>query len=426
WMLLPQTTGGMKKISLDTRGRLVEFSAVPPQFTDTQLAQTNADFAPAFSAAELDLSKFKETAPNWTPPVAFDTRKAWEGVLPDHTEIPLRVEAAAFQGKIVYFQLIYPWTKPDVTEFDSYTNRDWVAIFILAGICIGILLTAIFLARKNFKSGSGDRKGAFKTALVVLGLIFSGWLLSMNHVPAFFPELDRFTHSMRIALYWASATWLFYLALEPIVRRNLPELIVSWNRLLAGDWRDPLVGRDVLLGALCGIAHLTLMYLGRLTERFFNNDFKTFIDPTALISLRSSMSMILSVSGGNIAGGFAFVCLLVILFLMLRRKLYAGIVLFAVIATVNSLFFAHSTVYLPFTLAISGMICLVVSRLGLVATIVAGTVQTWMLGTLFTLNFSAWYAGGMFLTLFLIFALLAYGFKISLANQPLFGNFAKE
>ncbi|MBK6795433.1 MAG: protein kinase [Acidobacteria bacterium] len=422
WRFLPQTTGGMRTISLDTRGRLVEFSAVPPQFTGNQPAQTNADFAPAFSAAELDLSKFKETAPNWTPPVAFDTRKAWEGALPDHSEIPLRIEAAAFQGKIIYFKLIYPWTKPDVTEFDSYKTRDWIAIFILAGIGVGILLTAIFLARKNFKSGSGDLKGAFKTALIVLVLTFSGWLLSMNHVPSFFPELDRFTHSLRLALYWAASTWLFYLALEPVVRRNLPELIVSWNRLLAGDWRDPLVGRDVLLATLCAVAHTTLIYLDLLAQRFFYNDYKPFLNPNALIGLRSSLSSILSISGGGISMGFAFVCLLVILFLMLRRKLYAGIAIFVVIATIQVLFFTHSLVSVPFTLAISAMISLVISRLGLVAAIIVGTVNTWMLATLFTLNFSAWYTSGMFVTLFLILALLVYGFKISLANQQLFGN----
>jgi hypothetical protein len=48
------------------------------------------------------------------------------------------------------------------------------------------------------------------------------------------------------------------------------------------------------------------------------------------------------------------------------------------------------------------------------------TVHTWLLSTLFTLNFSAWYATPMFFTLFFIVALLAYGFKISLANQPFF------
>jgi len=152
WTFLPQTTGGMKTISLDTRGRLVEFSAVPPQYTENQTTQTNADFAPAFSAAELDLSKFKETVPSWTPSVAYDARKAWEGALPDHPEIPLRVEAAAFQGKIVYFQLIYPWTQPYVAESDYISTRDWIGIFAFAGIIIGILITAIFLARKNVKS----------------------------------------------------------------------------------------------------------------------------------------------------------------------------------------------------------------------------------------------------------------------------------
>jgi hypothetical protein len=422
WRVLPQATGGMKTISLDTRGRLVEFSAVPPQFAEGPTTQINADFTPAFSAAELDLSKFKETEPTWTPPVFSDTRKAWDGSLPDHPEIPLRVEVAAFQGRIVYFQLIYPWTKPDVSRFDSYTTRDWIAIFILAGVFIGILLTAIFLARKNVKSGSGDRKGAFKTALVVLGLTFSGWLLSINHVPAFFPALTRFSHSMRIALYWAAATWLFYLALEPIVRRNLPELIVSWNRLLAGDWRDPLVGRDVLLGTLCAVADVTFLYLALLAERFVYNDLKTFTDSNALISLRSPMSMILSGSGGTITTGFAFVCLLVILFLMLRRRLYAGIALFVIISTITGLFFSYSLVDLPFMLVSVGIMCLVVSRLGLVATVVMLTVHSWMLSTLFTLNFSAWYATPMFVMLALILFLLGYGFKVSLANRPIFGN----
>jgi len=69
-----------------------------------------------------------------------------------------------------------------------------------------------------------------------------------------------------------------------------------------------------------------------------------------------------------------------------------------------------------------GIMCLVVSRLGLVATIVMFTVNTWMFSTLFTLNFSAWYATPMFVTLALILFLLAYGFKVSIANRPIFGS----
>src|SRR5687768_18051298 len=41
--------------------------------------------------------------------------------------------------------------------------------------------------------------------------------------------------------------WIAYLAGEPFVRRRWPWQVISWNRLLAGRWRDPLVGRDVLI-----------------------------------------------------------------------------------------------------------------------------------------------------------------------------------
>ena len=36
------------------------------------------------------------------------------------------------------------------------------------------------------------------------------------------------------------------------MRRRWPATLVSWSRLLAGGFRDPLVGRDVLFGCLLG------------------------------------------------------------------------------------------------------------------------------------------------------------------------------
>lgn len=420
----PQNESGMKTIWLDTRGRLVEFSAVPPQFTESPKTQAPVDWSPAFSAAELDQSKFKETAPKWTPSVNSDTRMAWEGVMPDHPEIPLRVEAAAFQGKVVFFQLVYPWTKPDVSAFNYWTTRDWVGVFLFAGLMIGILIAAIILVRKNVKSGSGDRKGAFKILLVVFGLTFATWMLSVNHVPSFFPELDRFSHALRMGLYIGAWTWLMYLALEPIVRRHLPELIVSWNRLLAGDWRDPLVGRDVLIGTVFGIGHCALIYVGKLAERFFNKDFAILpLDVNESLSgWRYAFAQLLGGSSLGIFAGVGLICLLGILFLVFRRRLYAALVIFVIITTIAILFFAHSLVYLPVTLTVTVMWTLLISRFGLVANVIKVIVFTWLQSTLFTLSVSAWYASSMLLTVFLILLLLSYGFKVSLANRPLLGS----
>ncbi|MEW6126466.1 MAG: serine/threonine-protein kinase [Acidobacteriota bacterium] len=420
WAFDSQAESGQRTISLDTRGRLVEFSAVPPQFAEQ--SDTKADFSTAFQAAELNLAKFKDVSPNWTPPNAFDERKAWEGSMPDNEEIPLRVETASFQGKIVFFKLIYPWTKPDSDGSLTYTTRDWVGVFVFFGILWGIIVTAIFLAWKNLKSGSGDRKGAFKVSLAVFVLTFLGWVFSLNHVPSFFPELDRITLGFRSALYLSVLTCIMYLALEPIVRRNLPDLIVSWNRLLAGEFADPLVGRDVLLGTLVGTGHITLIYAGFYTERLVHGDFRFYFFTGALVSLRSWTAGVLSIAGGGFAYGLMFICILAVLFLLFRRRLFAGLVIFTLMVTVQILLFTQSWVYLPFTLTIATILCLAIARLGLMTMVVAQTVFMWLESTLLTTNFSAWYASGMLLTMGLIIALLAYGCKISLANQSLLGD----
>ena len=417
WAFDSQNESNQLTIMLDTRGRLVEFSAVPPQFGVGSGAE--ADFSPAFQAAEIDVTTLKEVAPNWTPPNAFDERKAWEGVMPDHKEIPLRVEAASFHGKLVFFKLIFPWTKPNSVDAESYTTRDWAGVFVFFGILWGVIVTASFLAWKNIKSGSGDRKGAFKVSLAVFVLTFFGWFFSMNHVPSFFPELDRITLGFRAALYVSVLTCIVYLALEPIVRRNLPDLIVSWNRLLAGDWRDPLVGRDVLLGALVGIGHITLIYAGFYVERLFHGDFRMYFFTGGLISLRSWAAGVLTTAGISFGYGFTFICLLAVLFLLLRRRLFAGLVIFTLMATIQILLFTQSWIFLPFTLMIATGLCFAIARLGLMTMVVAQAVFMWLEATLLTFNFSAWYANGMFLTLGLILLLLLYGFKISLANRPL-------
>src|SRR5262249_32277435 len=44
------------------------------------------------------------------------------------------------------------------------------------------------------------------------------------------------------------------------VRRTWPEILISWSRLVAGGWKDPLVGRDVLIGTLFGAATAVVSY----------------------------------------------------------------------------------------------------------------------------------------------------------------------
>ena len=164
--------------------------------------------------------------------------------------------------------------------------------------------------------------------------------------------------------------------------------------------------------------------MAKLTERFFYNDISVITFPVnrSLSGLRFSIASILGNAGGGMWAGFMFACFLVILFLIFRRRLYAGLALFVLMATVEILFFATSLAYLPATIAISVMMSVLIYRFGLVATVTSMFVFFSISSTLFTLNLSAWYATGVFLTVFVILAMLFYGFRISMAGKRLFGD----
>ena len=51
----------------------------------------------------MDLAKFTQTQSQWLPLGNSDSRAAWEGKLPGQTEMPIRVEAASYHHKPVYF-----------------------------------------------------------------------------------------------------------------------------------------------------------------------------------------------------------------------------------------------------------------------------------------------------------------------------------
>ena len=108
----PLDVSGMTLVKLNPLSRLTQFIAVPPQVEKQDGAAPSPDWTPLFSAAGLDPSNWPQAQPMWTPPVYSDARAAWTGTLAERPDIPMRIEAAAYRGKPVYFELIGPWTSP--------------------------------------------------------------------------------------------------------------------------------------------------------------------------------------------------------------------------------------------------------------------------------------------------------------------------
>ena len=108
------------------------------------------------------------------------------------------------------------------------------------------------MARWNFVHGKGDRRGAMRLAVLIFSLHMALWVFQA-HISSAGNFVYLLFLAISTALLWGGAVWVLYLALEPYVRRYWPQAIISWTRVLAGRWRDPLVGRDVLYGAVLGI-----------------------------------------------------------------------------------------------------------------------------------------------------------------------------
>src|SRR5262249_5422397 len=65
--------------------------------------------------------------------------------------------------------------------------------------------------------------------------------------------------------------WLYYLALEPYVRRFWPDTLISWSRLQSGRFLDPLVGRDILIGVTAGVLLLALFSALSVASHLFTD-----------------------------------------------------------------------------------------------------------------------------------------------------------
>jgi serine/threonine-protein kinase len=407
-------------------GRLIAFSAAPSQFTPAQEPEARAaDWGALLAEAGLNPATLRPVAPQLVPPGYADTRAAWEGFFPTQPDIPLRVEAASYRGSVVYFELLGPWSKPlhsPPAEPEARSTRFFALIFTVFML---VSVTGVVLARRNWRLGRGDRKGAYRLAVVVFVLSLLSWLIGASHVTAFWGELRLFWFAVADALVKSLVIWLFYVALEPYVRRRSPHRMISWSRLMSGDWRDPLVGRDILLGMLLGLgAHAVITVGAELIARHFGSP--GYVRTQGALTTQLSASGIGSVFFGwqlfmSLLHALGYILLLLLLTLLLKRDWLAAAALWLLFMLPSLLSIGSASLL---GLLISGfawaVTVFVVARLGLLA---MASVQFFYFMRLFypyTTEFSAWYAGGTIFALAVCAAFAVYGFLTTTAGRPLF------
>ena len=238
----PFEISGMTALTLDPDGRLISFFAVPPQKDDRTPEPTVAPNWPAlFELAGLDMTKFRPVPPEWLPRGEADSRAAWEGTAFD-SQRSVRVEAAAWRGQSIYFQTIWPWTRPNRMETSSESAEVRYTNYAAEIVTMALLTGALFLARRNVRAGRSDTKGALRLGTVAVFAQLIAWALNDPHVGNPAQEINRFFESLGESLFAGGVLYVMHLAVEPAMRRHWPNSLLGWTRLLRGRDRRRTCG----------------------------------------------------------------------------------------------------------------------------------------------------------------------------------------
>jgi hypothetical protein len=421
----PPLEGGMAEVMVDPRGRLVRLAIVPPERERDSAVPSETDWGFLFREAGLDVNRFARVEPRWTPRGFASARAAWEGPHPERPGLTMRVEASSYRGRPVSFLWIGPWTRPsrdpEAMPAPPAGGVVWMSLLVL------FILGGALLARHNVRAGRGDRRGALRLAAGVMVLQLAMWALGAHHV-ASVDEVDIFFNGLCNAFGVGLAVWIIYLALEPFARSRWPEMLISWTRALSGSWRDPLVGRDAMIGALVGTAVGLIMgplrVLLPLRLGLAGPPPHPF-DQAAPVSPGLAVAWLISTGLLSVVWILGIVFLLILMRRVVRRGWLAG-VLVALIYTANYLGGSGEFVTIPLALISMGILVATTIRFGMLAAIVAETCRRALGYYIYTHDPSSWYFYAGAIAVVGVLALAYWGTRTALAGQPLFAGLGLE
>jgi serine/threonine-protein kinase len=415
-------------VLLSPDGRLIGLRATPP---DSMKAAHGGHpvWNEWLAMAGLDTTALAPAALAKPVPAMCDTAAAWTGALPGGTGT---VQMGASRGRLVHFVLAYAWgatSAPlELRPPEDTTAQDLFDLVFLAMIP---LLASIYFGLRNQRLGRGDWRSAtniaafvflanmfesfFTTRLSEVGLLNAGygWVAGR-----------AFGHS----LIHGVGMWFAYMALEPYLRRLWPRILVSWTRLVSGRVRDPLVGRDLVIGVMAGALITALSVLGSaLAPRLHLAQVPTQIGPRMLVAVTS-----LTDTGCNLAYAFS-VCVLnslesLVLILLLRlllRNTVAAVALSMLILGGSLAVGSAQDVgwFMAIYDALLSVTTVVVTmRLGLLPGVLSLFTGLVLAYSVASFDFSAWYADRALLPLGLLVAIVIYGAVTALAGKSILGD----
>jgi serine/threonine-protein kinase len=417
-------------VALDSTGRLLGLVVAPSLSGDSSERIGNVDWSPIFRRAKLNESDATRIPPLGSPPVYCDEVAAWRMEGSAETGGPVTFQIGAIGGRPNYFEILgldEAMTSPTHRR-DTYTT---VNAFIFVA-----MIFIIILAWRNLRASRGDRRNAFRCALImaVLYALLEVLSIRFGESSGLVQVGDLFSGRAggHIVLH-ALTVWVIYMAIEPYVRRVWPRMLVGLVRLLSGRLRDPAAGREVLIGVVTACGLTAILVTTAYTEWRFSADdsgqLPSWMVLQPMLSPVRYMSNKVHIAAGTVLAAAVVAGWLVLVRLLTRHSL-AAIVLGIVGAGSMCYVFLASiggrSIWLTLLYSISFGVAIVLlyTRVGLLA----GIVAFFLLrpGGIFTGDFNAWFTPYGITEMAILLGLGAYGFWVSLAGQPIFKDMLAE
>jgi serine/threonine-protein kinase len=438
----PLSESGMARVRLDQDGRLVSYERVPEltspgvgRSAEAGTIEVHAkdaptpaatDWSPLLAMAELDTAQLERVAPQMRRLLPVDARAAWTGHYASRDSLPFRIEAGSLLGRPVYFMML------DLGELNQLTAgladedpaargltaQDTVAIIMVTAF----LFVPAFLAWMNVRRKRADTRAAFRVALFVFAITVVSWALAATHIPLAYGESGILQIALAIGLLLGVSVGLGYLAAEPYLRRYWPTALAAWSRLIAGRVSDPLVGRDVLIGAAAAAAYAALGRLLVLSTTWAGQPLRTLeaVSGDAMLGGRFAAAQFLHPT--QIVAPSVLIVLVLVFLRLFRRRWVAVLLAGATMAmastpmSLGALGSPSAAMEVIVYLAGVAFVLLLLVRFGFLS-FIAGFVFSTMLGKFpVTLDASRWYSGTSFFVMLVLTAVALWALRNATAS----------
>jgi serine/threonine-protein kinase len=352
-------------------------------------------------------------------PVFSDVQAAWQGSDPDRSDGRIRVEAAAFDGRPVYFS---------VEQTDDRSSARWQQLrrrsrlhrFVYSPLYALVALGALVLGVSNVVRGSSHLRGAAELMIVVLIIQVVATVLTAGRAPQPFSSA-KLALIGDVFLIFATAlvVGLCYLGLEPFVRRRRPQNLIAWTRLLSGRFRDRSVGGSLLVGAAAGAGLALLGQLDRVILALagvgVTASSLTADRLNAVLGQGQLLGVALQQVYSSIVAGLLMLFLIAFLLRLLPWRWFAVSIFVLIIAVVTGI---QDGAHLPLSVVTLGLpsaflVLFVLDRFGLLTVVTASFAASVLSLYPMTLERGAWFAFGGYFAIGLALAIGGLGFLLA-------------